>query len=102
MNYNITLPSKIGYTVYSKRKCKFCDMVKDRLTKEHIQFTTVDCDDYLEEDSVDLFLDTMESVIGKCYSKFPMVFHNGIFIGGYKETCVAIEKNNCITNDDDF
>ena len=95
-------PRKNGYTIYSKLKCKYCDMVKELLTNAQISYIVIQCDNYLDDERVDDFLDTMENFAGKSCSKFPMVFNNGIFVGGYKETQVAVEQNNCIMDNNDF
>ena len=99
---NLSNPGKTGYTIYSKSKCKYCDMVKELLTEKELQYTLVKCDEHLDDDVVDNFLDVMEKFIGKPCGKFPMVFKNGVFIGGYKETKEAIEKSKIISEDCDF
>ena len=99
---NLSKPSRTGFTIYSKAKCKNCDMVKELLQENQIQYTVNRCDSYLEDDVVDDFLDVMEILIGKPYGKFPMVFKNGIFIGGYKETKEDIEKSKLISDECDF
>ena len=99
---NLSKPSRSGFTIYSKSKCKYCDMVKELLQENEIQYTVMMCDAYLEEDVVDDFLDVMENLIGKSCGKFPMVFKNGVFIGGYKETKDVIEKSKLISEECDF
>ena len=94
-------PTMTGFTVYSKRKCKHCVLVKDLLMKEDDAFTMVECDSYLDEERVDAFLDAMESFVGTSCRKFPMVFRNGIFVGGYKETVLFLERNNLIADVED-
>ena len=95
-------PNITGFTIYSKKKCKYCDMVTDLLEANRIHYIVTKCDQYLEEDVVDDFLDAMERLTGKSVSKFPIVFKNGVFIGGYKETKEAVEKSKIISDDCDF
>ncbi len=97
---NLSKPSHSGFTVYSKTKCKYCDMTKELLQENKLPFSVMMCDEYLEEDIVDDFLDVMEGLIGKPCGKFPMVFKNGLFIGGYKETKDAVVKSKMISEDD--
>lgn len=99
---NLSKPSRTGITIYSKAKCKYCDMVKQLLQENQIQYTVIMCDSYLEEDVVDDFLDALEILIGKPCGTFPMVFKNGVFIGGYKETKEDIEKSKLISDECDF
>ncbi len=104
MESNIVKPFKEGFTIYSKNKCKYCDLSKVLLEKENKPFKVINCEPYLEDDDVlETFLDVIEEIAGKPVSKFPMVFNNGLFIGGYKELKENIEKNNIISCDsDDF
>lgn len=79
-----------GYTIYSKSQCNYCDKLKEKMPDAYI----INCDEYLEE--VDEFLDFIGTLTDKNPTTFPMVFHDGQFIGGYKE---ASNHNNeeCIS-----
>lgn len=68
-----------GYTIYSKSQCNYCDKLKEKMPDAYI----INCDEYLEE--VDEFLDFIGTLTDKNPTTFPMVFHDGQFIGGYKE-----------------
>jgi glutaredoxin len=87
------LPNSQGYTIYSKSGCPFCTKVKRLLEKEAPSPLLVDCDDYLVENK-DAFLAFIKEMAGKEYKTFPMIFHNGDFIGGFTETKEHHEKQN--------
>jgi len=82
-----------GYTIYSKSGCPFCTKVKRLLEKESPAPLLVDCDDYLVENKED-FLLFIQQMAGKEYKTFPMIFHNGNFLGGFTETKEYYEKQN--------
>lgn len=85
----ITPPSKTTYTIYTKSRCSFC--VKAKLLLNSYNPLIVDCDEYLAND-LDGFLSYMETKIGRPYRMFPMIFHNGNFLGGFTETQQYVEK----------
>lgn len=87
------LPNSQGYTIYSKSGCPFCTKVKRLLEKEAHSPLLVDCDDYLVENK-DAFLVFIKEMAGKEYKTFPMIFHNGDFIGGFTETKEYYEKQS--------
>ena len=83
------LPAEKGYTIYTKSQCSFCVKSKTLLKAE--AFTMIDCDEYIIDDK-DSFLQFIEGLIGKSYRTFPMIFHDGKFLGGYAETKEHYEK----------
>lgn len=87
----IAQPYPTGFTIYSKSGCYNCTKLKKLLSEYKLFFFEIQCDEYLIEDR-DGFLSFMESKIGKSYSIFPMVFYDGIFIGGFNEATTQIEK----------
>jgi len=87
------LPNSQGYTIYSKSGCPFCTKVKSLLEKEAPSPLLVDCDDYLVENK-ESFLVFIKEMAGKEYKTFPMIFHNGDFIGGFTETKEYYEKQS--------
>jgi glutaredoxin 3 len=87
------LPNSQGYTIYSKSGCPFCTKVKRLLEKEAPSPLLVDCDDYLVENK-ESFLVFIKEMAGKEYKTFPMIFHNGDFIGGFTETKEYYEKQS--------
>jgi len=90
----ITLPEKIGFTVYSKSGCQNCLKIKTLLKSNQLKYTIIDCDEYLMEDK-DLFKENMKKMINLENTNalfFPMIFNDEKYIGGYNETLVCIEK----------
>jgi len=92
------LPSEQKFTIYSKSGCINCRKVKDLLKNNSIEYEIVDCDDYLLEDKEN-FLLFIQSYSVSNWKSFPMVFHDGKFIGGYDETVKYLDK---ITTSFDF
>ena len=88
-------PVDIGFTIYSKSGCYNCSKVKDLIKGENCEFVLVLCDDYLIENR-ESFLNFLNKKSGKEINIFPLVFYNGEFIGGYKETQTFFEKNKIL------
>jgi len=86
-------PSTTTYTIYSKSGCTFCTKVKNLLLEKNYSFDIIDCDEYLIEDK-DGFLEFIQERTGREYRTFPMVFLRGIFIGGFTETKLQIDKES--------
>ena len=80
-------PSPTGFTVYTKTGCKFCRLVKELLEDESPLL--IDATPYLEENK-EAFLAVMNTGDHK---PFPMVFKDGTFIGGFKETYALIKSS---------
>jgi len=85
------LPEKNGFTVYSKSGCLNCSLVKKLIKEKHFLFQDVNCDEYLFENKED-FLFFIKSIAKVEYKMFPIVFYEGNFIGGLKETDEIIKK----------
>ncbi len=79
------------YTVYSKSGCKNCTNVKNLLLEHDIEFSLVDCDEYLVNRKPE-FLLYIKNMANKECKTFPMVFDGKEFIGGYHETIEHLEK----------
>ena len=84
-------PSNNNFTVYSKSGCPNCSKVKTLLKEKNFIFNVIDCDEYLLEDK-EKFLEFIKKLSDNPCRIFPMVFFNGIFVGGYIETQEYIEK----------
>ena len=84
-----TAPLVTGYTVYSKSGCPYCKKVKGLISDFGLEFTVIDCDEYLIE-SKETFLEFIKVQAGKEYKTFPMVFANGKFVGGYSDTLAVL------------
>ena len=95
MNMNIPHPANRSYTIYSKSGCIYCTKAKELLQNEHIPPLVVNCDEFLLENKEE-FLNQMKKLIGREYKTFPMIFKNGIFLGGYMETKKAYDQNEII------
>ena len=78
-------PLKTGFTIYSKSGCSFCTKVKKLLIEKNSNFVVIDCDEYIIEDKENFLLFIKERA-NKEYKTFPMVFNNGVFVGGFNET----------------
>ncbi len=91
----IEQPQSKGYTIYSKSNCPYCTNAKQLLTAAHI----VDCDEFLTAEKKPDFLEQMDVFTGLQYRTFPMVFHNGKFVGGFTETKVYYEKQSAFAED---
>jgi glutaredoxin len=88
-----------GFAIYSKSGCLNCVKVKNFLKEKYTTFKEIDCDEELIENR-DAFLASMQELAGgKTVTMFPMVFYNGEYIGGYKET---MEFTNSLLRKIDF
>ena len=99
-------PSEEGYTVYTKSNCLYCTKVKELLNfkKQNPEPKIINCDEYLIEPNVkEEFLIWIQTINGGVNHRiFPMVFNQGKFIGGYKETEKFFIKENMFLEDCDF
>ena len=96
---SVPRPAIDTYTIYSKSGCLYCTKAKVLLQNEKPKLLYVDCDQFLLENKQE-FLDQMKTLIGREYKTFPMIFKNGIFLGGYMETKKAYDQNKLITYGD--
>ena len=90
---DIPPPSSNSFTVYTKQNCPYCVKAKTILSNTNTQFQVVECDVFLEIDKT-AFLDTMRQRTGRDYRTFPMIFDNGVFVGGYSELQSYLDKKN--------
>jgi len=93
-----TPPNESGFTIYSKSGCLQCSKVKTLLQDNKLDFTVVDCDEYILEDKQS-FLLFMNNMANRDIKVFPMIFYNGTFIGGYPETREQVDKLTSFDND---
>ena len=84
-------PSNANFTVYSKSGCPNCSSAKKILKDKNLIFNVVDCDDYIIEDKEN-FLLFIKDLSQREIKQFPIIFHDGIIIGGYNETKEFINK----------
>jgi len=78
MNFEL---STQGWTIFTKNNCSYCKKVKALLPDARF----IESDAFLTEGR-DSFLEKLDKWTGKEYRKFPMVFLDKRFIGGYTET----------------
>lgn len=86
-------PLKENFTIYSKSGCENCRKVKKYLSDKEIVYVVINCDDYII-DNKELFLLFIKEKANVDCNVFPMVFYNGTYIGGYKETISYCDKFN--------
>lgn len=86
----IEKPIKSGYTVYTRSGCMYCNSAKTLLQNCHKK-KIINCDEILKNNRDD-FINHMEGIIGKKYLLMPMVFRDGVFIGGYTELNAIFNK----------
>jgi len=94
-------PAQDNYTIYTKSGCPNCTKVKKLLESIPVKPLIVDCDEWLIEDKP-AFLEFMREKAGKECKIFPMVFHNGEFLGGFDETKIYKEKQDAFSLETDF
>ena len=78
-------PSNNTYTIYTKSNCKYCEKTKELLRDQEKAPLIINCDSYLQNDK-EHFLQFIKTLTNKNHRTFPIVFVNGLFIGGYNET----------------
>lgn len=81
---NFQQPFDNKYTIYSKSGCKFCSLAKNFLKENKLEYSIIDCDDYLIENK-NKFLEFIFYLSNKEHKTFPIIFFNKIYIGGYLE-----------------
>ena len=84
--------SERGWVLFTKENCNYCRKTKALLPEAE----QVPCDAYLAS-SRDEFLKQMDQLTGREYRTFPMVFHNGKFVGGYTETAKRFEQEKAFS-----
>jgi len=72
-------------TVYSKPLCGYCDMAKDYLKRNNIQY---------EEIRVDTNPEAREFLINEGHRTMPQIYHNGkLFVAGGGMALVRMDPN---------
>ena len=83
----------VGFFVLSKSGCPACDKVKDLLSRNVNEDVVVEnCDAFLTGEAREPFLARAKEITKLTTVRFPMVFHNGLFVGGYADTMKYIEN----------
>ena len=79
--------------------CINCLKIKQFLKEKYTTFKEIDCDEELIGNR-DEFLELMQEMAGgQKVTMFPIVFYNGEYLGGYKET---VEFTNKLVREIDF
>jgi|TARA_B110000091_G_scaffold183193_1_gene201735 glutaredoxin len=82
----VVLPFDNGYFMYTKSNCKWCQLAKEKLPS----VVGYNVDKHLTTDKQD-FLKKVAEISGAEPTTFPMVFYNGIFLGGCTESLQHLE-----------
>lgn len=69
------------WTIYSTKNCNYCKLTKDWLKTNNKHFNEVNMTDISEQEKEKIY--TELDPITEKYRKFPMIFKNKMFIGGY-------------------
>lgn len=64
---------RVGYHIMTKPGCNYCTRAKALLKSQNISYTVQDHD---TQEKIDKFKDAG-------YKSFPMIFHDGVLVGGY-------------------
>jgi glutaredoxin len=75
------VPSENGYFLYTKSNCKWCKKAKETLP----DCVVVNVDKHIEDNKND-FLAFVDEISYATPRTFPIVFYNGIFVGGFTES----------------
>ena len=94
----MSIPSPVfgAYTIYTKRDCVYCDMVKHLLRDKRIHL--VECDGI----DTQTFLEFMDKLTIYRQQTFPYVFKDNVFIGGFEETEIYENQDRSSLYKDDF
>ncbi len=97
---NIEVPVEKGFTVYSKSGCPNCDKIKILLDENKLEYTIINCDNYLHENR-SFFLEFIKLITREECKQFPIIFKDANYIGGYKE-CMNEVYRICFEMEDNF
>jgi glutaredoxin len=93
-------PTSNGFFVYSKTNCSYCDKVKQLFKSNQYSYSEVNCDDYLLDEKIkESFLSFIQLLTNREYRTFPIVFKDGVFIGGFTDTREYIDTTLCFDQD---
>ncbi len=73
------------FTAYVRSGCSYCANLMEIFKNNHSSTIIINCDPYIRQNKPK-FLEEMNSRLAVAWATFPMVFYNGVFIGGYTET----------------
>jgi len=84
----LVMPTDTGYFMYTKSNCKWCTMA----TKQLPTVTVVNVDHLLQAQKAEFLLTVGGLSGGATPDTFPMVFYNGMYIGGCTD---SVEHMKC-------
>ena len=89
-------PQEKSFTIYTKSGCPNCIKVKGLFYTSPIKPLIVDCDEYLMKDRTAFleFIKTKKENDSPTF--FPIVFNNGVYIGGYNEILALIRYSSMV------
>jgi hypothetical protein len=84
---NLIFPFNEGFTMFCKNNCWQCDEAKKMvMERTNDKLNIIDCDDILNNKTLkEEFIEHIEELIEQKFKKFPIIFKDGIFIGGQPE-----------------
>jgi glutaredoxin len=74
--------TKKHIVMLSLNNCINCEKLKGYFISKNIIFENISCNEYLNDDT---FEKTLFSLTSKNTNVFPIVFLNGVYMGGYNE-----------------
>ena len=85
------VPAASGYVLFSKQGCVLCDKMKAVFGARNMEVVVVACDEWLQGEPRPAFLAHLTALTKQTQLRFPFVFHNGAFIGGFTEARKYVE-----------
>jgi len=81
------------YIVFTKSDCSYCDKIKQLMehTNENVQYIL--CDEWLKTKRI-LFMNIMRVKTHKDEITFPIIFFEGMYLGGFDEYEMKINNYN--------
>lgn len=80
------------WTIYSINPCPYCRKAKELLTAENEKITLINCNDFRKNNREE-FLKFIHELTQTDHKTFPMIFHEGKFIGGYDKLCIYYQEH---------
>lgn len=85
------VPAAFGYVLFSKQGCVLCDKMVGVFEARHLPVDVVKCDEWLQGESRTAFLEHLTVLSKQTQLRFPFIFHNGSYIGGFQEARKYLE-----------
>ena len=87
-------PFDTNFTVYTVTKCGYCNRFKHELRKHGREPPEVIlCDEFVSTpEQKRNFFAHVNTMTTKPHYTFPIIFHNGKYIGGFTDSCAFLES----------